>query len=444
MSEENWGGDQPTGQPGEQQGEASAIPAEGTPEYEQLVQYVQEMQQHYEVNGIPAEGTPEYEQYAQFVATVQAMYAQAGVPEEGTPEYEQYMLQLQQQQLAQEGSGLMSRRSFVADYVPDTSHTNIDDMKVSNLGQRIRVIVGIGVIVVAAIIGLSVFMTSAGDLQAHKDARAAFDAAHKKAILPFWAKARIEIASFKDASDFNMQMLKFVRNSPLKYAKVLKDDALPVLDAAAADYQVIKAPKAYADKLAAVLAAYKGLREETSNFAGQLLMIDSFLEANTKLRRMSDAWFNAQTWEDPQYGVEAFRYYKLLSCLLEGRPIIEINPPDLNAEIAKGCADKKDAWFRRAALECFPVLLAADAQPDAVYNETVAAFRKKGAEKKKAEDGTPIPTIDELSIESISLCATEGQRDFEFALVAKVKAAWDKYEAARKQFLEANTKALGQ
>lgn len=435
MSEENQGG--------EQQGGA-AIPSVGTPEYEQLVQWVQEMQQHYETNGVPAEGTPEYEQYAQFVATVQAIYAQSGVPEEGTPEYEAYVEELQRQQLAQEGSGLISRRSFVEDYQP-TTDPNIDDIKVSNVAQRVRVIVGIAIIVVAAAIGLTVFMTSAGDIQAHKDARAAFDDAHKKGYVPFWFKARIEVASFKDATDFNMQMLKFVRNSPVKYAKLLKEDALPLLDTGLAGYQAIKAPEGYADKLEAVVAAYKGIREEVANLAGQLLMIDSYLEANTKLRRMSDAWFNAQTWDDPQYGAEAFRYYKLLSCLLDGRALVDIPAPQIADEITKSCAEKKEAWFRRAALECFPVLVAADAQPDAAYNETVAAYRKKGAEKKPAAEGeTPAPTIDELSSEMISGCTAEGLREFEFIIVAKVKAAYDKYEAARKAFLEANTKALGQ
>jgi hypothetical protein len=434
MSEEKWSG--------EQQGEQYSIPQQGTPEYDQFVQYMQQMQEHYEQNGVPAEGTPEYEQYVQFVQQVQQLYAQAGVPEEGTPEYEQYMQQMQAQQyaayLAQQEE---PSRTFVPDYVPENTNVSIDDMKVSNTAQRVRVIVGIAVIVVLAAIGLIFFMNSARDVEAHKAARAAFDEAHKKGSAAFWVKARIETASFKDASEFNSQVLKAMRKSLVKYAQLLKGEALPILDSGLAAYQAVKAPEAYKDKLAAVLEAYKGERDAVTNFAGQLLMIDGLLEAKTKLRRMNDAWFNAQTWEDPQYGVEGFRYYKLVSCLLEGRPLIEIPAVDLMAEISKSCSEKKDAWFKRAALECFPMLLTADEQPSTAYNETVAAYRKKGAEKKP--EGVE-SLIDETSSDAIGACVEDCEREFEYVLVAQLKASWDKYEAARKAFLDANNAALGQ
>jgi hypothetical protein len=433
MSDEKWSG--------EQAGEQYAIPEQGTPEYEQYVQYIQEMQAHYEQNGVPAEGTPEYEQYVQFVQRVQQLYAAAGVPEEGTPEYEQYMAQMQaqyQQYLAQQEE---PSRSFVPDYVPENTNVSIDDMKVSNTAQRVRVIVGVAVVVVAAAIGLVVFMNSARDTEAHKAARAAFDDAHKKGSAAFWVKAHIETASFKDASEFNTQVLKAMHKSLVKYAQLLKGEALPVLDSGLAGYQAVKAPDAYKDKLAAVIDAYKAEREAVSNFAGQLLMIDGLLEAKTKLRRMNDAWFNAQTWEDPQYGVEAFRYYKLLSCLLEGRPLIEVPAVDLMGEVSKGCSEKKDAWFKHAALECFPALVAADQQPDTTYNATVAAYRAKGVEKKP--EGVE-SLIDETSADAIGACVEDCQREFEYVLVAQLKTAWDKYEAARKAFLDANNTALGQ
>jgi len=424
---------------GGQQGEQGAFPQEGTPEYEQYVQYLQQLQQHYEENGVPQEGTPEYEQYLQFAQAVQQLNAQAGIPQEGTPEYEQYVQQQQQQYEQYLQQQEEPSRTFVPDYIPDTSNTSIDDMKVSNAAQRVRVIIAIAVIAVAAIVGVIVFMKSAGDIEAHKAARAAFEDAHKKGAVAFWKKARIEMASFKDASEFNSKVLKAMHKSLVKYAKLINLEALPILDGALPYYQAVKAPEAYADKQAAVIAAYKAMRDEASNFAGQLLMIDGLLEAKTKLRRMNDAWFNAQTWEDPQYGVEAFRYYKLLSCLLEGRPLIEIAPADLMAEVQKGCSEKKDAWFKRAALECFPVLVAADAPPDAVYNETIAAYRKKGAEKKASEDAPSL--IDETSMDAVNLCVEDCQREFEVALVAKLKSAWDNYEAARKAFIEANNLA---
>jgi hypothetical protein len=170
-------------------------------------------------------------------------------------------------------------------------------------------------------------------------------------------------------------------------------------------------------------------------------MIDGLLEAKTKLRRMNDAWFNAQTWDDPQYGVEAYRYYKLLSCILEGKPLVDIPALNLSDEVTKSCSEKKDQWFKRAALDCFPVLLAADEQPNETYNATVAAYRAKGAEKKPEGVET---LIDETSADSIGMCVEDSQREFEYALVAQLRAAWDKYEAARKAFLDANNASLGQ
>jgi hypothetical protein len=339
-----------------------------------------------------------------------------------------------------EGYELYHGRTGVPDYVPQDDSPIDPSLKEKNTGGAIKLIVGIAVVLVVAAIGAYLLMGSHEELKEHELARDAYKAANLKGHVAFWKKVNIPIAAAKDITDFGKATLDLMKEKTrMPFADMLKKEAVPILDAALPDYEAIKAPAAYADKAKAVVDAVKGMKEAALDLSGQLTMIDAALEAQTKMKRRSDAWFNAQTWEDPQYHAEAFAFYKLLGCILD-RPIVDIPAAELSAKISESCTDKKDAWFKRVGVECYPLLLPDNGTPDEAFKATVAAYRKKGEEAAKAKAETS--AIDETSIDYIKECAEAGRIELENGLAAKFKAAFMAYEKASKEFLQANNDAL--
>jgi len=332
-------------------------------------------------------------------------------------------------------------RTGVPDYVPADDSPPDPSLKESNKSGAVKLIVGIVVVLIIAAIGTYYLMGSQKEIKEHELARDAYKAANLKGQLAFWKKANIPISAAKDITDFNRTVMDFMKGKTrIPFANMLKKDAVPVLDAALPDYEAIKAPAAYADKYKAVVDAYKSIRVAALDLSGQLTMIDAALDAQTKLKRRSDAWFNAQTWEDPQYHPEAFSYYKFLTCLLD-RPLVDLPAAEIAAKVSESCAEKKDAWFKRVAVDCYPALLVENGTPDEAFKATVAAYRKKGVEAAKAKAETS--AIDETSIDYVKECAEAGRTELEAALATKFKAAFMAYETASKEFLRANADALG-
>jgi hypothetical protein len=341
----------------------------------------------------------------------------------------------------EEEMGPYRGRTGVPDYVPQDMSPPDPSLKESNKSGAIKLIVGIIVVLVLGGIGAYVLMGSQKAIKEHELARDAYKAANLKGNIPFWKMLNIPIGATKDITDFNRSVTDFMKEKTrIPFANRIKKDAVPILDAALPDYEAIKAPAAYADKAKAVVDSVKAIKEASLDLSGQMFMIDAALEAQTKLRRRSDAWFNAQTWEDPQYHAEAFDFYKLLTCVLD-RPLVDIPAAEIANKILESCAEKKDAWFKRAAIDCYPALLVENATPDEAFKATVAAYRKKGEEAAKAKSETSV--IDETSIDAIKECAETGRTELESALAAKLKAAFLSYDKAGKDFLAANAQALG-
>jgi hypothetical protein len=339
-----------------------------------------------------------------------------------------------------EGYELYHGRTGVPDYVPADDSPPDPSLKESNKSGVIKLVVGIVIVLIIGAVGTYLLMGSQKEMKEHETARDAFKAANLKGQLAFWKKANIPISAEKDVTDFNRTVMDLMKEKTrIPFANMLKKDAVPLLDAALPDYEAIKAPAAYADKYKAVLDAYKAIREAALDLSGQLTMIDAALDAQTKMKRRSDAWFNAQTWEDPQYHPEAFAYYKLLTCLLD-RPLVDLPAAEIAAKVSESCAEKKDAWFKRVAVDCYPALLEEKGTPDEAFKATVAAYRKKGEEAAKAKSETSV--IDESSIDYVRECADAGRTELEAALAAKFKAAFLAYEAASKEFLKANVDAI--
>jgi hypothetical protein len=386
-----------------------------------------------EFDAVP-ESTGEYQEHSQPAGEGDPQTGPEGYPEgyaEGAPEGGEEI---------PEGYELYHGRTGVPDYVPADDSPPDPSLKESNKSGVVKLVVGIVIVLIIGAIGTYYLMGSQKELKAHEAARDAFKAANLKGQVAFWKRVNIPVSAEKDITDFNLTVLGFMKEKTrIPFANMLKKDAVPVLDAAMADYEAIQAPAAYADKYKAVLDAYKSIRAAALDLSGQLTMIDGALEAQTKLKRRSDAWFNAQTWEDPQYHPEAFAYYKFLTCLLD-RPLVDLPAAEIAAKVSESCAEKKDAWFKRVAVDCYPLLLVENGTPDEAFKTTVAAYRKKGEEAAKAKSETSV--IDETSIDYVKECAEAGRTELEAALAAKFKAAFMAYENASKAFLKANADAL--
>jgi len=322
--------------------------------------------------------------------------------------------------------------------VPQGTGGMDENIQVSNTGQRIRAIVGVIIVLVGAGIGIYFWMGSQKELEKHKNVLAAFTAAHTKDYFGFWTKAQIVSANLDNSAEIESQLLKIIRKTPVGYGKLLKNQALPIFDEGMADFQAIQAPPAYADKLKAVVEAYRSLGDAVKSVSDELIMLDSYLESEVKLNRLNNAWFNAQTWDDPQYHPEAFRYYKLLRCLLNDRKLGDMAPLDIAAAVTKRCADENDkaGLFRLVAFGCYPALLSAAAEPDQEFKDTLAAYYK--IFKGKSED-----KVDGTSKDALVECMKTSRVEFENDLVGKLKKGWEDYSKARKEFLDANNAAIG-
>lgn len=306
------------------------------------------------------------------------------------------------------------------------------DIHVPHTGGRIRAIVGIVVVLVAAAIGLYWWMGAQKEMEKHKAVRTAFEAAHIKNYVEFWNKARINVVNCNNDADFERAALGPIRKAPVTYGKELKEQVAPFLEKGLADYKAIQAPPAYADKLKAVVDALASLAKTVQAVADELIMLDGFLEGQTKVKKMDTAWFNAQTWDDPQYHPNAFKYYKLLGCVLKDQKVAEMVPAEINVAVAKSCAEDKAAWFRRVAFDCYTQLYTDDSPPDQAFVDALVAIRAKAAGK-----------VDETSRQALGDCIKEGREQFELDLARKLEPTWHGYDKARKEFLDANNLALG-
>ncbi|MDD5309856.1 MAG: hypothetical protein PHU25_21275, partial [Deltaproteobacteria bacterium] len=307
--------------------------------------------------------------------------------------------------------------------------------KATSMGQRVRIILGIAAVLIAVGVGGYFWMGSQKDLEANKDVRAAFEKAHKQGYVPFWDAAQLKLSQYSKPEELERAVLKIVHKTPMAYGKLLKEKALPVLEAGIGGFKGIKAPQGYADKLADVVAAVDGLDSAVNVLAGELQMIDAFEEGETELKRSETAWFNSLIWDDPQYLPVSFKYGKFLGCVLKDKKIADINPTQLGPEITKSCESDQPGWFRRVAFQCFPMLSASDAEPDQGFKDMVAAIRKQADGKEEK--------VDQFSRDAIVECVTKTREAFEAEQSRTLSPAMKSYEKARSAFLEANNAALG-
>ena len=299
-----------------------------------------------------------------------------------------------------------------------------DDLKISNTGQRVAAIVVV-VIVVAAVIGVLVFLQGKQkEIQKVEDVRTAFQKAHNNGYVEFWKKVQVDVKSMKTTADFESR-LRQVTVDPVRYAKHIKENALPIIDKALPDYKAIITPPEFQGQLDAVSEAIENIRTSWDNFASEFLKLEDYFGAVDKLETASSHWLGWQQKPGTdKFLMNAVRYHKLLSCIMGNKPITDLDYESMESEVTNTCAkgDEKADWFRRFAFECLPYLKSGTLKPDEMF---AAAVEKS----KEAMDTT--------SKFGIDTCIKRTKEEFESDEIQKLAGPWLEYIKAQNALLDA-------
>ncbi|MCU0660878.1 MAG: hypothetical protein MUC50_00960 [Myxococcota bacterium] len=300
------------------------------------------------------------------------------------------------------------------------------DVQVSNTGQRIRAVLVILVLLGGLGAGLYWWNGKQEQIARHEAARVAFEAAHRNGYAAFWTKTQVNIKAMKSNRDFEGRMRQILRDDPVRYAKHLEENAIPVLAAALPGYKKIEAPAEYADKVEAVAKAAEAMFDSWKAFAAELGHYKGFLEAKGKLSDHGDQWFGAQQSNADKFTAKAQRYHAVLRCILKDKKLEEIVPNEVSAAIQDSCRSDKPEWFRRVAFDCLQALVGEQSEADkAGYASTVAAFRKSKAER-----------LDHNSVFGIDSCLGSTRDALEAEMTESLAKTWTSYVVAQNALLD--------
>jgi hypothetical protein len=297
------------------------------------------------------------------------------------------------------------------------------DVKISNTGQRVAAIV-IVVIVVAAAIGVLVFLQGKQkEIEKIEEVKTAFQTAHNKGYVEFWKKVQVDVKSMKTTADFEAR-IKQVTTDPVRYAKHIKENALPVLDKALPEYKAIVAPPAFQEPLKKVATALEEIRKTWDDFASEYLKLEDYFSTVDKLETASSHWLGWQQKPGTdKFLLNAVRYHKMLTCIFQGKNITDLSYESMESEITNTCAkgDEKAAWFRRFAFECLPFIKSGSLQPGADFEAAVA--------KAKEE-------MDTTSKFGVDTCIKRTKEEFESEEIQKLAGPWLAYIKAQNALLD--------
>lgn len=304
--------------------------------------------------------------------------------------------------------------------------TSDAEVSISNTGQRTVAIIVVLILLGGLGAGLYWWMGKQEQIARHEAVRAAFDNAHRVGYVAFWSKSQIDVKAMKTNADFEMRMHRILSDNPVRYSKHLEAQAISVLEKALPEYKKIEAPSEYADKVAGVAQAVESMHDSWKAFASEIGRYKLYLEAKSKLSEHGDQWFGAQQSNDAKYTAKAQRYFAMLRCVMKDKNIAEIVPNEVSSAIQDSCLNDKQGWFRRAAFECLPSLLADPSEADkAEYTTTLAAFRKSGAER-----------LDHNSVFGIESCLDDGRSALEAELIESLAKTWHDYVVAQNALLD--------
>ncbi|MCP4606759.1 MAG: hypothetical protein GY847_40675 [Proteobacteria bacterium] len=296
------------------------------------------------------------------------------------------------------------------------------DIKVSNTGQRIRAILVALVAVVAAGTAIYWWSSKTAAIEGHEKARIDFQRVHTAGYVDFWTMTQIDLKLLKSNQDFEIKMKQIMKDGPVRYSKYVKEKCLPIIDGALPKYKSVTVPSEYADKMDAVSTAAEGLRNAWAGFSDELLKFEGYFKGKKSLDKTSSAWLGAQQSDDDKYTLDAFKYFKLLGCVLPDKKIEELDTSEINNVINESCRKDKAAWFRRVAYDCVPKLLENAGNPSEAYATTL----EKSRESER---------MDHASKFGIEDCLKKSRDSMESEMIEGVALAWANYVKAQNSLL---------
>ncbi len=314
-------------------------------------------------------------------------------------------------------SGNMAEAPMGAPIPPD------DDLKISNTGQRVAAIV-IVVLIIAAVIAVLVYMQGKQkEIQKIEDVKAAFQKAHNTGYTEFWKKVQVDVKSMKNTQDFENR-LRQVTADPVRYAKHIKENALPLIDKALPEYKAIIAPPEFTEPLKAVSTAVENIRTSWDRFASEYLKLENYFSAMEALETASSHWLGWQQKPGTdKYLLNAVRYHKMMLCIFKKESLSDRDYSAMETEVTNSCAigAEKADWFRRFAFECVPYLKTGDTSPSANFESDV----------EKAKEA-----MDTTSKLGIDTCIKRTKEVFESDEIQKLAAPWMAYIKAQNNLLD--------
>jgi hypothetical protein len=309
--------------------------------------------------------------------------------------------------------------------MPEMPTPDDSDLKVSSTGSKAMAI-AVVLIALGAVIGVLVYLQGKQkEVEGYEAIKEAFAKAHTSGYEEFWKKVQVDVKGMKSNQDFESRLRMVTAGDPVRYAKHVKEAALPILDNALASYKAIRPQPGFADKINAVVTAYEALRKAWDDFATEYLKFEAYNKAKEKLDTASSHWVGIQQQPDSEkYKYNAVRYHKLLKCILQGKKLPELDFESMETAITNTCAkgDEKPDWFRRVAFECFPRLLDQASEPDVFFELAMEA-------SKKANDTT--------SKFGIDTCIKKSKDAFESDAIGKLGLPWADYVKAQNALLKA-------
>jgi hypothetical protein len=273
--------------------------------------------------------------------------------------------------------------------MPEAPSESLDDIDISNKGQRMAVILVVIIIIAAAVGGFWVYSQKQKKKEAILQVKKDFSAVHKDVYKGFWQVAKLDLDRLKNNVMFEAQIKEYLKASPVAYARHIKTKALPLLDEMVTKYKALKAPDSLATEVAGVADAVEKLSEAWKKFSANMDMYENYLDNKAKLDDAGDKWFGAQQEpEKEKYTAEAVRYVKLVNCILVDKTLLDFEPVDLSYRIKDTCAKVKEqaAWFKRVAFGCMDVLSQA-VKPDEFYEQAKIKYNKSDPRDTKSKFG---------------------------------------------------------
>ena len=242
----------------------------------------------------------------------------------------------------------------------------------------------------------------------------------------FWTKTQVDVKALKSNEDFELKMKQLIAADPVRYGNYVKEQCLPIMDKALPEYKGVVVPGAYADKMNAVVKAAEQLREAWNTFADELLKFESYFKGKENLDKVADAWFGAQQSDADKYKTNAYKYFKLLGCVLPEQKVGEISVLDLNDTVRNSCIgkEKRVPWFRRVAFECLPNLRGDAGEPSEEFAEAIKASRKE-------------ERMDHSSKFAIEDCLKSSRDWVESDIIEPLAVVWAGYVKAQNALLDA-------